>query len=106
MRLPTLIDLYQAKCADLGIEKDQHQFENFYTHILAKAKNGCLNLSNCYFKEHSAKVLARQFMMLNDRISKYDLSYNELGDHGLSIIAEALGRTSHIVQLKLDMNKI
>lgn len=44
--------------------------------------------------------------MYNQRISAYDISFNELGNAGVSIIAEALFRTSHIVSLKLDMNNI
>jgi len=44
--------------------------------------------------------------MFNTMVSSYNLSFNELGDSGVSIIAEALYRTSHIVALKLDMNKI
>lgn len=57
-------------------------------------------------KEHAARVIARQFMMMNHRISSYDLSFNELGDAGVAIIAEALYRTSHIVYLNLAMNNI
>ena len=104
--MQSLTDLYSAKCQDLKIEKDANQFEKFCTHIISKAKNRCLNLSNCYFKEHSASILARQFMMMNHAISSYDLSFNELGDAGVAKISEALQRTSHIVYLNLDMNRI
>jgi len=79
--------LSRRKCTDLS------QFEKFCSHILSKAKNRCLNLSNCYFKENSARVLARQFMLYNQRVASYDLSFNELGDHGVAIISEALFRT-------------
>ena len=44
--------------------------------------------------------------MLNQNVSAYDISCNELGNNGVSIIAEALSRTSHIVLLRLDMNNI
>ena len=75
-------------------------------HIISKAKNRCLNLSNCYFKEHSANVLAIQFMQYNLNVCSYDLSFNELGDKGVSRIAMALQNTCHIVYLNLDMNSI
>ena len=65
-----------------------------------------MNLSNCYFKENSARVLARSFMMYNHMVASYDLSFNELGDNGVAIIADALFRTSHIIYLNLDMNSI
>lgn len=45
-------------------------------------------------------------MMYNQRVASYDLSFNELGDKGVAVIAEALLRTSHIVYLNLDMNSI
>ena len=45
-------------------------------------------------------------MMMNHAISSYDLSFNELGDAGVAKISEALQRTSHIVYLNLDMNRI
>ena len=45
-------------------------------------------------------------MMQNYKVASYDLGYNELGDKGVAVIAEALKRTSHIVHLNLDMNSI
>ena len=45
-------------------------------------------------------------MMFNHKVASYDLSFNELGDSGVAIISEALVRTSHIIQLNLDMNNI
>lgn len=106
LKMSALRNLYAAKCRDLKIEKDANQFEKFCTHIISKAKSRTLNLSNCYLKEHSARVLARQFMMYNHMVASYDLSLNELGDNGVAIIADALFRTSHIIYLNLDMNNI
>ena len=102
----SLRDLYAAKCHDLRIDRDANQFEKFCQHIIQKAKNRCLNLSNCYFRHNAARVLAQQFMMFNHKVASYDLSFNELGDSGVAIISEALVRTSHIIQLNLDMNNI
>lgn len=45
-------------------------------------------------------------MMYNQMVASYDLSFNELGDNGVAIIADALFRTSHIIYLNLDMNSI
>ena len=45
-------------------------------------------------------------MMCNHMVASYDLSFNDLGDNGVAIIAEALFRTSHIIYLNLDMNSI
>ena len=45
-------------------------------------------------------------MMFNHKVASYDLSFNELGDNGVAVIAQALSRTSHIVYLNLDMNNI
>lgn len=106
IKISTLRDLYSAKCKDLQIEDNQNQFQKFCTHIISKAKNRCLNLSNCYFKEHSAYVLATKFMQFNHNVASYDLSFNELGDNGVSRIAIALQQTCHIIYLNLDMNSI
>ena len=82
-----LDELYRAKCADLKIGNDENQLKLFCTHIVSKAKNRSLDLSNCYLKEQSAKVLATKFMMQNQHVAKYDLSFNEIGDNGVSVIA-------------------
>lgn len=44
--------------------------------------------------------------MFNHKVASYDLSSNELGDNGIAIIAEALYRTSHIIQINLKANNI
>ena len=62
-------------------------------------------MSNCYFKEQSAHVL-NQFMRFNQMVASYDLSFNELGDNGVRLIAMALRYNQHIVYLNLDMNSI
>ena len=89
----SLRELYAAKCRDLDIERDAHQYQKFCQHIISTAKNRRLSLSNCFFKEDSAGVIARYFMMCNHQVASYDLSHNELDDRGVATIAEALYRT-------------
>ena len=75
-------------------------------HVLLKARKRCLNLSNCNLGTACARVLAKQLMMYNQNFASYNLEFNELGDQGVAIIANALEVTQHIVSLNLDMNNI
>ena len=85
--------LYSAKCADILRAEDRHQFEKFMTHVLLKAKKRCLNLSNCNLGTASAQVIAGQLMMFNHNFASYNLEFNELGDEGVAILANALAVT-------------
>ena len=98
--------LYTAKCRDILRKEDANQFEKFMTHVLLKAKKRRLNLSNCNLGLASAQVLAGQLMMFNHNFASYNLEFNELGDAGVAIIANALAVTQHITSLNLDMNNI
>ena len=45
-------------------------------------------------------------MMFNHNFASYNLEFNELGDDGVAILANALAVTQHITSLNLDMNNI
>ena len=98
-------ELLNARCKDIGIEMRENMIYKFRDYCDSKCKNRISDLSELYLGMNSINVISS--MIFNgDKISRLNLSKNNIGDGGLIILVNALKHNSSILSLNLTSNAI
>jgi hypothetical protein len=94
-----------AKCKDLGIEIRDNILNKFKDYCKMRCRNRAANLSDSYFGINSVKFLVG-VIYNSDRISRLNLSKNNIGDYGLELLLNAIKDSLTLVSLDISSNSI
>ena len=100
-----IMKLIKARCIDIGISLRENMIYKFNTFINSKCKNRCVDLAECRLGVHSIKIIS-QIIYKTDRISRLNLSRNNLGDLGIGILMKAVKNSMSLISLNLSSNNI
>jgi Ran GTPase-activating protein (RanGAP) involved in mRNA processing and transport len=97
--------LIKAKCKDIGIDFRETMFIKFKDFCKSKCKNRIADFSECYFGINSIKVI-NNLLLDKNRISRLDLTRNNLGDYGVELLVNSLINSISLVSLNITSNSI
>ena len=97
--------LIKAKCKDIGINFRESMFIKFKDFCNSKCKNRIADFSECYFGFNSIKVIS-DILLLKNRISRLNLTKNNIGDIGVEILVNSLKDSVSLVSLNITSNSI
>ena len=100
-----ILILIKAKCKDIGIDFRESMFIKFKDFCKSKCKNRIADFSECYFGINSIKVI-KQILLDKNRISRLDLTRNNLGDAGIDLLVKALVNSISLVSLNITNNSL
>ena len=97
--------LIKAKCKDIGIDFRESMFIKFKDFCNSKCKNRIADFSECYFGINSIKVISN-ILLIPNRISRLNLTRNNLGDSGIEILVKAVKNSISLVSLNITSNSL
>ena len=97
--------LIKAKCKDIGIDFRETMFIKFKDFCKSKCKNRIADFSECYFGINSIKVI-NNLLLDKNRISRLNLTRNNLGDYGVELLVNSLINSISLVSLNITSNSI
>ena len=97
--------LLQAKCKDIGINFRENMFIKFREFCNSKCKNRIADFCECNFGINSIRVISILLLDTN-RLSRLDLSRNNIGNLGVEILVNSLKKSRSLVSLNLSSNSI
>ena len=97
--------LLKAKCKDIGINFRENMYFKFKEFCNAKCKNRVADFSECNFSINSVRIIT-MILLDTNRISRLDLSRNNIGNLGVEIIVNSLKDSKSLVYLNLSSNSI
>ena len=97
--------LVKAKCQDLGINLRENMLVKFRDYCNSKCRNRIVDLSECYLGINSAKLISKILYGTN-RISRLNLTRNNLGDYGVEILVYSIKNSTSLVYLNITSNLI
>ena len=97
--------LIKAKCQDIGIDFRDTMFVKFKDFCHSKCKNRIADFSECYFGINSIKVVC-DILLITNRISRLNLTKNNIGDTGLEILVNSVKYSVSLVSLNITSNSI
>ena len=97
--------LIKAKCKDIGINFRDSMFIKFKDFCNSKCKNRIADFSECYFGFNSIKVIS-DILLLPNRISRLNLTKNNIGDFGVEILVNSVKDSISLVSLNITSNSI
>ena len=100
-----LLILINAKCKDIGIDFRDIMFNKFKEFCNSKCKNRIADFSECYFGINSIKVIS-ELLLVTNRISRLNLTKNNIGDIGLEILVNSVKNSISLVYLNVTSNSI
>ena len=100
-----IIELIKARCKDIGIKVRENMIFKFKNFVNSKCRNRCVDLSDCYLGLYSIKFIS-DFIYKGDRISRLNLTRNNLGDQGIQLLMNAIKNTMSLISLNLTSNNI
>ena len=100
-----LLLLLKAKCKDIGIEFRESLIFKFREFCNSKCKNRIIDLCDSYLGINSIKIISN-VIQNNNKISRLNLTRNNIGDAGVEILMNALKNTNNLVYLNLTSNSI
>ena len=99
-----LLQLYEAKCADLQLPVHQDQADRFFQYCQKTIKDRKLKLNEQGLGPNCARVIGT--IINQTEFSILDLAKNNIGNFGLQNLAKALQRNTTLVSLDLGSNDI
>ena len=97
--------LLKAKCKDIGINFRENMYFKFKEFCNSKCKNRVADFSECNFSINSVRIIT-MILLDTNRISRLDLSRNNIGNLGVEIIVNSLKDSKSLVYLNLSSNSI
>ena len=97
--------LIKAKCKDIGIDFRESMYIKFKDFCNSKCKNRIADFSECYFGINSVKIIS-DILLIPNRISRLNLTKNNIGDKGLEILVNAVKYSISLVSLNITSNSI
>lgn len=97
--------LLKAKCKDIGINFRENMYFKFKEFCNAKCKNRVADFSECNFSINSVRIIT-MILLDTNRISRLDLSRNNIGNLGVEIIVNSLKDSKSLLYLNLSSNSI
>ena len=98
-------DLVKARCKDIGIALRENMIDKFEDYCNSKCKNRIVDLSECFLGVNSTIIIAN-ILFNSDRISRLNLTRNNLADNGIKILIAAVKNSHSLVSLNLTSNSI
>ena len=100
-----IIELIKARCKDIGIDLRENMIYKFRDYCNSKCKNRIVDLSECYVGIHSIKLIS-SILYNSDRISRLNLTKNNLGDNGVKILINSVKNSMSLISLNITSNSI
>ena len=100
-----VLKLIKAKCKDIGIDYRDIMYHKFKDFCNSKCKNRIADFSECYFGINSIKVIS-ELLIDTNRISRLNLTKNNIGDAGLEIVVNSVKNSISLVSLNITSNSI
>ena len=100
-----ILFLIEAKCKDIGIDFRESMYIKFKDFCGSKCKNRVADFSECYFGLNSIKVIS-DILLITNRISRLNLTKNNIGDEGVEILVKAVKNSMSLVSLNVTSNSI
>ena len=97
--------LLKAKCKDIGINFRENMYFKFKEFCNAKCNNRIADFSECNFSLNSIRIISIILLDTN-RLSRLDLTRNNIGDLGVEILVNSLKNTNSLLYLNLSSNSI
>ena len=97
--------LLKAKCKDIGINFRENMYFKFKEFCNSKCKNRVADFSECNFSINSVRIIT-MILLDTNRISRLDLSRNNIGNLGVEIIVNSLKDSKSLLYLNLSSNSI
>ena len=95
----------KSKCLDIGISYRDNIFLKFKDFCNLRCKNRIADLSDSFFGINSVKFLA-DILYNTDRISRLNLSKNNIGDEGAILLINSLKDSQSLISLDISSNSI
>ena len=100
-----ILELIKARCKDIGIKVRENMVFKFKNFVNSKCRNRCVDLSDCYLGFYSIKFIS-DFIYKGDRISRLNLTRNNIGDQGIELLMNAIKNSMSLISLNLTSNNI
>ena len=100
-----IVGLVNARCKDLGIDVRDNMYYKFEDYTKAKCKNRIVDLSECFIGINSIMIIS-SILYNSDRISRLNLTRNNLGDTGVKILINSIKDSHSLVSLNITSNSI
>lgn len=97
--------LTQAKCNDLNIELRENMTYKFNEYCKAKCKSRSVDFTECNMGLYCTKFISN-ILYNTDRISRLNLTKNNIGDKGIEILANAIRDSTSLISLNVTSNSI
>ena len=94
-----------SKCKDIGISFRENIFYKFKDFCNLRCKNRIADLSDSFFGINSVKFLIN-ILYNSERISRLNLSKNNIGDEGAELLINSLKNSLSLVSLDISSNSI
>ena len=95
----------KSKCKDIGIEFRDNILNKFKDYCSLRCKNRIADLSDSFYGINSVYFLI-PILSQSDRISRLNLSKNNLGDKGVELLVNAVKNSKSLVSLDISSNSI
>ena len=95
----------KSKCLDIGISYRDNIFYKFKDFCNLRCKNRIADLSDSFFGINSVKFLT-EILFNTERISRLNLSKNNIGDEGAILLINSLKDSQSLVSLDISSNSI
>jgi len=95
----------KSKCLDIGISYRDNIFYKFKDFCNLRCKNRIADLSDSFFGINSVKFLT-DILFNTERISRLNLSKNNIGDEGAILLINSLKDSQSLVSLDISSNSI
>ena len=100
-----IFELIKARCKDIGIDIRDNMIYKFRDYCNSKCKNRVVDLSECYLGINSIKLISK-ILYTSDRISRLNLTRNNLGDYGIEILINSIKNSMSLISLNITSNSI
>jgi hypothetical protein len=100
-----VIILMKAKCKDIGIAYRDIMYHKFKDFCNSKCKSRIADFSECYFGVNSIAIIS-ELLIDTNRISRLNLTRNNIGDTGLEILVNSVKNSFSLVSLNVTSNSI
>ena len=100
-----IVSLVKARCKDIGIDVRENMIYKFEDFAKSKCKNRIVDLSELFLGINSIIIIS-SILFNSDRISRLNLTRNNLGDAGVKILINSIKNSHSLVSLNITSNSI